>query len=179
VSAVAFERFLSRVLSDKRITDLRQRAYLLATVKHEAAGEWKPVYERYDGDPVEYFSKYDGRQELGNTQAGDGYRYRGRGPVQLTGRANYRKLGERLGIDLEADPDRAMDEFIGYAIVSVGMAEGLFTGKKLSDYIASSALGLADYVNARRIVNGTDRAELIAGYARKYEALLNGIRAAA
>lgn len=58
---------------------------------------------------VEYASgnEYEGRQDLGNTQPGDGARYKGRGIFQLTGRANYRSLGAKLGIDLENNPELA------------------------------------------------------------------------
>lgn len=178
-TTVDFERFLSRVLADKILADTYQRAYVLATVKHETGGRWKPVYERYNGNPIEYFTRmYEHRRDLGNTEPGDGYLFRGRGRVQLTGRGNYRKMGARLGIDLEGNPDLAMDEYIDYQIVTIGMVEGMFTGVSLSRYIQPG--GTRDYLNARRVVNAMDQAPLIAGYARiKYEPLLLNIRLAA
>lgn len=58
---------------------------------------------------MEYFDRYEGSVKLGNLTPGDGYRFRGRGPLQLTGRKNYQSYGDRLGIDLVKDPDRALD----------------------------------------------------------------------
>ncbi|WP_239017717.1 glycoside hydrolase family 19 protein [Sphingomonas aracearum] len=56
---------------------------------------------------------YEGRKDLGNTQAGDGVRFKGRGPIQVTGRANYRTYGRAIGIDLERRPDLASVPSIG------------------------------------------------------------------
>ena len=56
---------------------------------------------------------YEGRRDLGNTQPGDGKRYKGRGPIQLTGRANYRKYGRKLGIDFERWPTMVAKPSIG------------------------------------------------------------------
>lgn len=60
------------------------------------------------GGPT-YCARYEGRADLGNTQPGDGYRFKGRGIFQLTGRANYARFGARLGLDLVAQPDKAAD----------------------------------------------------------------------
>lgn len=59
---------------------------------------------------------YEGRKDLGNTQPGDGRRYKGRGPIQLTGRANYRAFGRKLGIDLEAHPEIVSHPSIGLLV---------------------------------------------------------------
>jgi len=156
-----------RVLRDFPIVP--QAAYVLATIRWECADRWQPITEIGN---VAYFSKYDAEPiapRLGNTQPGDGYRYRGRGFVQITGRANYQKFSDRLGVDLIEAPSRALDRLLSYEIMRLGMTEGLFTGKKLVDYITAEA---TDYVNARRVINGVDQAHKIAEYASEIEGMI-------
>lgn len=152
--------------------DKRKLAYLLATAKHETANTMQPIYER---GPVSYFNKYEPptkkSKDLGNTEKGDGFRYRGRGFVQLTGRANYRRASGHLSVAFEANPDLALSPEHAAAILVKGCLEGWFTGRKLSGYINA---GETDFINARRVVNGTDRAVLIAGYAVEFERALQG-----
>jgi predicted chitinase len=112
----------------------------------------QPITER---GAKSYFDKYEpgtarGRA-LGNTKKGDGYLYRGRGYVQVTGRANYRKFG------IETTPDDALKPDVAAHILIHGCLTGMFTGKRLSDY--------PDFKNMRRVINGTDKADLIASYA--------------
>lgn len=67
-------------------------------------------HERWNGDPIDYFTKkYEDVAGLGNTQPGDGYLFRGRGPLQVTGRDAYTRIGNRLGLDLVANPDSLDD----------------------------------------------------------------------
>ncbi len=159
---------------DADLKNLQWAAYMLATVKHECANQWMPITEFGN---KQYFHKYETGtpigKRLGNTEPGDGYRYRGRGYVQITGRANYARLTKALGLgpaeDLVSDPDQTLRPIIAYRIMSIGMRTGLFTGKKLSDYINAQG---CDYRNARRIINGVDQAEKIADYAKTLEAIL-------
>jgi hypothetical protein len=90
---------------------------------------------------------------------------------EITGRANYRRLSTALGLGslLEDDPDQALRPEVAYGIMSVGMRKGMFTGKKLGDYINADA---CDYRNARRIINGTDQWERIQGFAVSLEDVL-------
>jgi predicted chitinase len=160
--------------NDRDITDLRWAAYMLATVKHECANKWLPVTESGAKD---YFNKYETGtkkgKDLGNTEPGDGWKYRGRGYVQITGRANYDRMTRALGLAAEEnlvnDPDQALRPVIAYRIMSIGMRKGMFTGKKLSDYINDKG---CDYKEARRIINGQDQWELIKGYAETLEQIL-------
>ncbi len=145
-------------------------AYALATTYHETAHTMMPVTEY---GPKSYFSKYDpgtklGKQ-LGNTQPGDGYKYRGRGYVQITGRANYTKAGEKIGVSLRDQPDLALNRDIAAQILARGCLEGWFTGKKFGDYLDSK---IPDYTNCRRVINGTDKAKTIASYALTFEKAL-------
>jgi putative chitinase len=159
---------------DAAITDLRWAAYMLATVKHECANTWRPITER--GNKA-YFDKYETGtnigKRLGNTQPGDGWKYRGRGYVQITGRANYAKLSKALNLPQDENlvdyPDNALIPAVAYGIMSYGMRNGTFTGKKLQDYFADDT---CDYKNARKIINGLDQCDLIKGYAEKFESIL-------
>jgi hypothetical protein len=162
---------------DARLNDIRQAAYMMATAWHETAATMLPIAER---GPVSYFNRYDPvlapterlrarARSMGNLVKGDGFRFRGRGYVQLTWARNYRRGSDVVRVDLIADPDRAMDPDIAYEIMSAGMRDGWFTGVGLDRYIRANH---TDYINARRIINGTDKAALIAGYARTFESIL-------
>lgn len=97
----------------------------------------------------------------------------GRGMVQLTHEANYRKLGQRIGADLVANPALALDDNIGASIAVVGMKEGLFTGKKLGDFDFPGALSQPPAKNPRRIINGQDGTDAdVANYHRRFHAAL-------
>lgn len=143
-----------------------QAAYVLGTAWHES-GRFK--YMREIWGPTAAQKRYEGRKDLGNTVAGDGKKFMGRGFVQITGRRNYTDWGRRLGLDLLKEPQLAEQPEIAARIIVEGMKLGTFTGKKLSDYIT---LQNSDFASARRIVNGLDNADLIAGYAREFDALL-------
>jgi hypothetical protein len=164
---------LTNLFQETSHLPVNQRAYLFATTYHETARTMQPITEY---GSVRYFDKYDtGRlaAALGNTpQAdGDGYMYRGRGYVQITGKANYSKASKKLGVDLVKNPDLALNPSHAAKILINGCLEGWFTGKKLSDYLNSRT---TDYINARRVVNGTDKASLIADYAKQFEKALLG-----
>lgn len=98
------ERF-DELADDHDITTSRRICHFLAQAAHETDGF--RTLEEYGGPA--YFIRYEGRRDLGNTQAGDGIRYHGRGIFQLTGRANYRRFGQILGVDLEAEPEQAKE----------------------------------------------------------------------
>ncbi|WP_201271599.1 N-acetylmuramoyl-L-alanine amidase [Sinorhizobium meliloti] len=130
-----------------------QIAYVLATAEHESkCGR----FMREIWGPTAAQRGYEGRRGLGNDQRGDGFRFRGRGFVQLTGRANYRTWAELLGADILANPDLvATDASLAARILVQGMREGRFRGgHKLSDFLASEE---PDFFNARDIINGDKR----------------------
>lgn len=159
-------------------TPLSHAAYMLATSWHETAKTMQPVKEI--GGPAYYTRMYDvagDRPKLcianGNTCAGDGPRYYGRGYVQLTWKANYARAGAKLGVDLVNNPDLAMNAALAARIMREGMAGGWFSGKRLSDYLpASGTATRQQYMDARRIINGTDRADLVEDYAQAFERAL-------
>jgi putative chitinase len=150
-------------------------AYALATAYHETASTMQPIKEY--GGPTYFTRMYDvtgARPQMalkhGNTCAGDGPKYCGRGYVQLTWKNNYHRAGERCGVDLVANPDRAMEQKIAAKIMREGMSEGWFTGKKFSDYLPVRGRATSgDYGRARYIINGTDKAQVIAGHAKAFE----------
>lgn len=94
-------------------TPLRMQ-HFLAQVLHESGG-FQFTKER--GNDA-YFNKYEGRASLGNTQVGDGKKFKGRGLIQLTGRANYQRFKEDSGIDVIANPDLVSDDPKLSALVS-------------------------------------------------------------
>jgi putative chitinase len=101
-------------------TCLRQAAFL-AQLAHES-GQLVYMEELASGEA------YEGRKDLGNTQPGDGKRYKGRGPIQLTGRANYRAAGQALGLDLEGNPEQVKTPQVGFRV-----AVWFWTTRKLND----------------------------------------------
>ncbi len=153
-------------------------AYALATAWHETAHTMQPVKE-YGGNG--YFSRrYDPKGQnpriakaLGNVQPGDGILFCGRGYVQLTGRANYTKAASKIDQALLANPDLALNPDIAAKIMRRGMQGGWFTGKHFADYLpVARPATKPEFVQARRIINGMDRAIAIAGYALQFQAAL-------
>lgn len=130
-----------------------QKAYVLATTEWETARTFRPVKEAY------------WRTENWRRENLRYFPYYGRGYVQLTWRTNYVKYGQILGIDLVANPDMALNPNVALFILCHGMARGMFTGHRLDRYLNGSK---TDYYNARRVVNGLDKAREIEALAQKY-----------
>ena len=159
---------------ERRRTPRNHLAYMLATAYHETAATMFPIIER--GSRA-YFNKYEANtpigRRLGNTKLGDGYRYRGRGFVQLTGRTNYERVAHILNIDALNNPEVVLLPQNAAEILFAGMDQGWFTGKALDDFIDGKDEGDAEdwreFVAARRIINGTDKAQKIAGHAIAFE----------
>lgn len=141
----------------------RQVSYILATIYHETATTFKPIeeYGKGKGKPYGQFFDVNGSKYTGLTNL-----YYGRGFVQLTWLSNYVRAKKEIGVDFVNHPELALDFNNAIKIANYGMVEGWFSGKKLDDYINTLK---TDYVGARYIINGTDKAQLIASYALAIE----------
>ena len=135
-------------------------AYMLATAWHETAATMQPIAEYGKGKGRPYGKRIDVH---GGRYSDSLPIYYGRGYVQLTWLTNYVFMKNRLGVDFVNNPELALNPKHASDIMITGMLEGSFTGKSLQKYIT---YGLYfEFVNARRIINGTDKATLIAQYA--------------
>lgn len=98
---------LRAAMAEAEINTEDRAAAFLAQLAHESV-------ELQFWEELASGAAYEGRSDLGNNQPGDGTRYKGRGPIQLTGRANYRRAGAALGLDLEGHPERAAHVDVGF-----------------------------------------------------------------
>ena len=150
----------------RNVTDLRHIAYILATTYHETAHTMQPIRE---------YGRGRGRR-YGIPDKTTGHVYYGRGYVQLTWASNYKKMGAILNIPLYENPDLALSHNVAAQIIFEGMLKaesfrGDFTGRSLEDYFNDR---VTDWRNARKIVNGLDKAGLIGEYGKHfYRALLH------
>lgn len=159
------EFLLSKMEDDPLWRDVRHIAYAFATTGHETAWSFQPVEEGYYlGSKAKVVAFQKSLRY---------YPYFGRGYVQLTWETkkipNYSKASKALGVDFVNKPELVMVPENAYKILTLGMHQGWFTGKKLTDFISGSKV---DYKNARKIINGLDKATLIAGYAKQFESIL-------
>lgn len=158
------------------VTDLRHAANILAQVFHETGARMQPVREAFASTDAEMAARLERAFKAGRMPSvrkpywRDGFA--GRGHIQITHRENYEKAGKALGVDLVGNPALAIDPIISAKIAVHGMRDGWFTGRKLADFFDPAT---DDAVGARRIVNGTDKARLIATY---HEAFLGALTAA-
>lgn len=144
------QRYLPYVLASLRALGLTDRAMVLAalgTIRAETDGfvpiaEFPSQYNTRPGMPP--FSSYD--HILGNSQPGDGYKYRGRGFVQLTGLTNYRRYGREVGIDIENFPDLANAPEVAAALLATYLLQHADAMR--------TALAAKNYLKARKLVNG-------------------------
>jgi putative chitinase len=197
------ERLLDTWASYYAADPIEFLSYDLATSYHETGATMQPVTENlnYSAERLrqvfaKYFTAaqaqayarqpqrianraYANRNGNGDEASGDGWRFRGEGDVQNTGRANAvratRELNAAfgLGIDLVADPDKRGDPFISAHSLFLGNKEGWWTGKRLGDYIKPGIK--VDFVGSRAVVNGTDEDDKIAAYAKSF---LSALKAA-
>ncbi|MDY7229570.1 LysM peptidoglycan-binding domain-containing protein [Hyalangium rubrum] len=102
---------INRAMQEAGINTKQRQAMFLAQLAHESGGL------RYM-EEIASGAAYEGRRDLGNTQPGDGTRFKGRGPIQLTGRSNYAAAGRDLGIDLVNNPQRAAQPDVGFRVAA-------------------------------------------------------------
>jgi len=144
------QKTIDKIIKECYAQDIKkpeQIQYVLATVQHETNDTFKPVKEAY------WLSEGWRRRNLRY------YPYYGRGFVQITWESNYEKFSKLLGVDLVKDPDLALEMDNAIFILVYGMKHGILTGKKLDDYFGDKG---SNFVNARKIINGKDKAKHIA-----------------
>ena len=137
---------------DYKGKDDRWLAYMLATAHHETDRKFQAIAEYGKGKGKPYPPYY------------------GRGLVQLTWKTNYDKMGRVFNVDLVNHPEKALDLDLSVKIMFYGMTKGSFTDKKLSDYFDGAK---ENWVQARRIINSLDKANLIAGYGKQFYAAIS------
>jgi putative chitinase len=135
--AAEFLPHLNAVMTEYEINTPQRRAAFLAQLAHES-GELRFMEEIASGEA------YEGRRDIGNTEPGDGVRYKGRGPIQLTGRGNYRRAGAALGLDLEGNPTLVATPEVGTRVA------GWFWKTHGLNEVADSG----DFRRVTRIING-------------------------
>ena len=116
--------FLQQAMAEFEINEPPRIAAFLAQLAHES-GQLKFMEEIWGptADQRKYEPPSRKAQGLGNTEAGDGFRYKGRGPIQLTGRDNYHRFGGALGVDLENNPELAATKEVGFRIAALFWAK--------------------------------------------------------
>lgn len=149
----ALDVFLDLFMCNLDQFTLAQWAYVFATVFHETAHTFRPVREAY------WLSDAWRQKNLRY------WPFYGRGFVQLTWGFNYEAYTEILGVDLVNNPDKAMDTEISFKILIHGMANGVFTGRRLDRYVNEER---TRYDLARYVINGRDKRDLIAKYAEDF-----------
>lgn len=146
--------------------DKKRFAYMLATAWHETAFTFLPIREYGLGKKYKYGKPND-----------RGLVYYGRGYVQLTWDYNYEKMGKLLKIDLLKNPDLALDPQVAVKIMFKGFYGGFFTGRRLEQYFNQKT---TDPINARRIINGVRKGELLPDkaeeIAKHYLLFLKGLK---
>lgn len=169
--------------------DDRWLAYALGTTHLETGAAMQPIHENGGFKYFEANYGPNGHQATkakknGNIHPGDGAKYHGRGFVQLTWHVNYQAMTTHLTktfgktIDLVNNPDLALQPEYAAEIMFHGMNVGMFTGRKFSDYFTKNPNGTPakdNWVGARAIINGTDKAPVIAGFAKAYYSALSYI----
>ena len=147
--------------------DDRWLAYMFATTHHETDRTFRGIEEYGKGKNRPYGKniKMDRTRYFDTPNL-----FYGRGFVQLTWYENYQKAGKKLGLDLINKPELVLEIKNATQVLFSGMMEGWFTGRKLSTYFNTTT---EDWKNARRIINGTDKADLIATYAKQYYASIS------
>lgn len=173
--------------SFRQRTPITQMAVCLATTYHETGATMQPIKERGNSEYLRLNYDVTGRnptraKNYGNIRPGDGIKFSGKGDVQLTWYDNYLKATKRLralglispDVDFTKTPEKVMEPRIAALIMFIGMEEGWFTGKTLDQLVDPNVDGdeHADAVRSRTIINGTDRAEKIAGHADDFLAAL-------
>ena len=166
-------RFCARGWSDPRWL-----AYMLATAHHETGGTMRAVRETFAASNDEAVARLERAFRAGKLPTvktpywrpdEKGLSYYGRGLVQITHRENYERMSRVVGHDLVAEPDLALRLDVAATLLVVGMTEGLFSGARLADVFAGMK---TDWIGARKIVNGRDRAAKIAVTARTFDAAI-------
>lgn len=159
------EAILNRWEAEHPGGDLRWLAYMLATAYHETGARMQPVREGFAATDARA-RKIIAKRDYGLPDPATGHVYYGRGLVQITWKENYDRMGRLIGLDLVNEPDRTLDPAVSITIMFEGMTRGLskrgdFTGRSLEHYFNAST---DDPVGARAIINGSDKADKIAGH---------------